>query len=309
MTGLTSNKNSAKTLFLNAPSRCSSSHTHDFFIMTLLQQSLKGNLENALRNRQNIPLEPSWERETGRGLQHTFGEYRLSITTSNGQKEDVIILEDCSMISRRVWDCSVMTAKWLENLVTKDSTYPDLARSLGLPIGSSNSERPLQVLELGAGTGLLTVFLAKIGAAVLSTEYGASVKYLQENCDFNNVRQDEGQTKMTPGTVRCRELDWYKATETLETIFLKDDERVFDLIVVTDCNLTRKDSEGVIDMINKYATKGHTRAIVGLCNEREGTPYFIERASKLFQNVASVPQSQCHPDFQSRRHTILTFNL
>ena len=278
--------------------------------MTLLQQSLRGNLERALSDRQKVPVEHiSWEREMVRGQIHSFGEYRLKITTSNGLEEDVVISEDCSMISTRVWDCSVLTSKWLEHIANKgeETKVPDLAKSLELPIGSSSAERPVQVLELGAGTGLLTVCLAKLGAAVISTEYGNSVKYLKENCNLNHVTQGEDQTKMTPGMVRCRELDWYNATETLEKLFLKDDEKVFDLIVVTDCSLTKKDSQGVIDMINKYATKSHTKVIVGLCKERDGTPYFIENATNTFKGVARV--QEVHPDFKSTRHTILTFQV
>ena len=133
-----------------------------------------GNLEKALASRKNPPSKPNWEREKGLGLQFDFGEYRLKIATAQGSEDEVVIYEDCSMISTRVWDCSVVASKWLEHIATKDRKLPDIRSSLNLP---SNVERPLQVLELGAGTGLLSICLAKLGAAVLSTEYGNSVKF------------------------------------------------------------------------------------------------------------------------------------
>jgi len=106
-------------------------------------------------------------------LQFDFGEYRLGITNAKGSKDEVIINEDSSMISTRVWNCSVVTSKWIENSTMTNRDLPNLSSSL--PIASSNVGRPSQVLELAAGTGLLNICLAKLGAAVLSTKYGKSV--------------------------------------------------------------------------------------------------------------------------------------
>jgi hypothetical protein len=95
----------------------------------------------------------------------------------------------------------------------------------------------------------------------------------------------------------------------LQTLFAPDETAVFDLIVVTDCSLSTKDSKGVLEMIHKYGTKRHTKAIVGVCNEREGTPYFIENAKKDFRDVVLVPTSDLHPDNKTTRHTILKFQV
>jgi hypothetical protein len=159
-----------------------------------------------------------------------------------------------------------------------------------------------------------------MGAAVMSTEYGSAVKHLQKNCERNNVALENTQdpvngnsiisTTLKAGYVFCRELDWYNTTETLQTLFpLKDDVPIFDLIAVTDCSLSMKDSMGVLDMIQKYGTIGHTKILVGLCREREGTPYFIDKANEIFSKVSVVPTSQYHPDYQTTRQTILLIQL
>lgn len=215
-----------------------------------------------------------------------------------------MIDEDCSMISTRVWDSSVVVTKWFEAISTQNHHHPDLAKALELKIDPSD-ERPIQVLELGAGTGLLSVCLAKMGAAVISSEYGSAVKYLLKNCSDNGVVTPLPQEKMKAGFVLCREIDWFNTTETLENLFGPNERAIFDLIVVTDCSLTNKDSRGVLDMVHKYGTKGHTKVVVGLCNEREGSPYFIEQCLKDFKEVAIVPRAQYHPYYKSTRQTIM----
>jgi predicted nicotinamide N-methyase len=260
------------------------------------------------------PKKVPWEREIVRGYVHDFGNYTLPITNTLGTEETIVIQEDVAMIATRVWDCATLTCKWIEHVSKNDQGIPELAVGLKLKV-EPIAERPIQVLELGAGTGLLSIALAKMGAAVLSTEYGHVVKYLQDNCQRNGVLADtttsDGTTlgrMLVSGMVTCRELDWYKASETLESIFASSSNTaVFDLVIVTDCSLSEKDVRGVFDMIRKYSSKGHTKVIVGSCNQREGTPLVHEQA-KEFQNVCRVETSKLHPDWTSSRHTVLTFD-
>ena len=137
-----------------------------------------------------------WEREKGKGYYFDFGEYKLSIRNSNGQKEDVIIEEDSKSISTRVWDCSVLTTKWFEQNVFSSSSLPssslsssgqNLMTALRTKVDtlskSNYSRRPMQVLELGGGTGLLSICLAKMGGtniAIMATEYGLAVNHLKK---------------------------------------------------------------------------------------------------------------------------------
>lgn len=275
------------------------------------------NLEKALLQRIVAPPPKTvpWEREMVRGYVHDFGNYTLPIINSLGTEEIIVIQEDVGMIATRVWDCATLTAKWIEHISkNNDHGSPELAAALQLKM-SPSAERPIQVLELGAGTGLLTVALAKMGAAVLSTEYGPVVKYLRNNCQRNGVLADTPTVEMpldpialVSGTVTCRELDWYKSSETLESMFSSSkNEAVFDLVIVTDCSLSEKDTRGVFDTIRKYSTKGHTKVIVASCNQREGTP-LVHKQAKEFQNLSQVETSELHPDYASSRHTILAFD-
>ncbi len=269
------------------------------------------NLEQALLRRTPPPTLVSWEREMVRGYFHTFGEYSLPITNASGEEEIVVIHEDTKMIATRVWDCATMTLKWLEYISKSQVEIPDIKIALNLKIDPSSEQRPVQVLELGAGTGLLSVCLAKMGAAVLATEYGPVVKHLEFNCQCNGVLLLPDamiDQTLVAGKAKCRELDWYKTTETLESMFsCNDDKAVFDLVIVTDCSLTERDTQGVFDMIQKYSTKDHTKVVMGLCLEREGTPLSIQKA-KQFTNFRQVETSQQHPNYTTTRHTILLFD-
>ena len=97
-----------------------------------------------------------WEREkVCKGYYFDFGEYKLSIRNSNGQKEDVIIEEDSKSISTRVWDCSVLTTKWFEQNVFSSSLPSSSLSSSGQnlmtalrtkvdTLSKSNYSRPIQ---------------------------------------------------------------------------------------------------------------------------------------------------------------------
>ena len=273
-----------------------------------------------------------WEREKGKGYYFDFGEYTLSIRNSNGQKEDVIIEEDSKSISTRVWDCSVLTTKWFEQNVFSSSSLPssslsssgqNLMTALRTKVDtlskSNYSRRPMQVLELGGGTGLLSICLAKMGGtniAIMATECGLlAVNHLKKNMVRNYVgisttNSSNTNTTLIAGCVSCRELDWYKTKESLQSVFPnKNDTPIFDLIVVTDCSLSERDSRGVVDMILKYGSPGHTMVVAGICNEREGTPYFIETTKNVFPHYLFIPQTDYHKDYQSSRHKIMLIQL
>jgi hypothetical protein len=231
-------------------------------------------LERSLQRREPAAPNSSWERETGRGvhLSYKFGKYSFTIISSLGRDESIVIYEDCSIIATRVWDCAALTAKWIQSISTKHQPCPNLTEALALKNKMNGRNRPIQVLELGAGLGLLSVCLAKMGAAVVSTEYGVAVRYLKQSCDTNNVTVSSDQP-LSAGGVKCRELDWFKTEETLESLFLSGEVPMFDLIVVTDCTLSEKEAYRVAAMFHKYGTKGHTKAVVGACIQREGMFY------------------------------------
>merc|ERR1711862_970527 len=151
----------------------------------------------------------------------------------------------------------------------------------------------------------------------MSTEYGASVLHLENNVRQNSVNIDYSSnssslintTTLIAGRICCRELNWYKTKDTLQTLFpKKHDVAIFDLIVVTDCSLSDREPEGVLQMIRRFGSPG-TIVVVGLCKEREGTPYFIEMAKVMFTEYLIVPQTTYHEDYQSSRHEIMLISV
>ena len=221
----------------------------------------------------------------------------------------------------KVWDCAVLTTKFLEkhafSPLSLSPSRHDLLKKLHLTSGLYH--RPIQVLELGTGTVLLSICLAKMGPniAVMSTEYGPAVDHLLRNCKRNKMLQPSNAsssavhtTTLTPGFVNCRELDWYKSTETLLDLFPnKLDTAIIDLIVVTDCTLCEKESRGVLNMICKYGTPNHTIVVAGVCKEREGTKYFVEASKQVFADLFVVPHAIYHEDYQSTRHDVLLIQV
>ena len=321
------------------------------------QRSLQQRLRSSSipTNGNNSNSNSNWERETVRGINHSFGLYKLSVPTYTNtnnndscgwSEEEVVIEEECSSIATRVWDNATLTVKWLQHRLDEEhqkilkqqqtpqntmTSMPEILASVldwdastdmdAAATASSRRHRPIQVLELGSGMGLLSITLAKIGAAVMATEYGSeNVKHLQDNCKSNGVltthtttttkttttgQPSSNMLPLTAGRVCCRELDWYTTQETIDSLKVGS----FDLIVVTDCSLSQKDSDGVMDMILRYGTPGETKAIVGLCKEREGTPHFVERARNEFRSVHTVSETEYHPDYRSKRHTILLIDV
>lgn len=267
-------------------------------------------LEKVLLHRKKIAIPAGWEREMVRGYVHTFDQYRLPLRSLGGEEEMVVIQEDSAMIATRIWDCAVLTSKFIEHVCADPmSGTVDLVTGLNLKQSLKSPKQPIQVLELGAGTGLLSICLAKMGAAVLSTEYGPVVRYLENNCQMNKVLPEESATSPTlmTGKVRCRELDWFKEAESLQSMFKEGERAVFDLVIVTDCSLTERDTKGVFKMIDKFSTPGQTKVIVGVCIQREGTPLTLQKA-KAYSGYREVQVSDLHPAYTSSRFHILTFD-
>ena len=64
---------------------------------------------------------------------------------------------------------------------------------------SNYSRRPIQVLELGGGTGLLSICLAKMGGtniAIMATECGLAMNHLKKNMVRNYVAYQQQQISL-----------------------------------------------------------------------------------------------------------------
>lgn len=57
-----------------------------------------------------------------------------------------------------------------------------------------------QVLELGAGTGIISIALALLGCNVVSTDLGDLLDLIKKNVELNNVPKHR---------IRVEELEWF----------------------------------------------------------------------------------------------------
>jgi len=257
-----------------------------------------------------------WERECDlRSTRYAAGEYRLELQVpSAGSEEEaaggtaattIIIKEDMAALGTRVWDCSALLSKWFEKAL-RNQSWP----------WRPDREGPLRVLELGAGTGLLAIALAKLGAAVLATEYGPIVPWMTQCCEQNGVllqrnAPEDGSTlglpspaDLVPGKVMCHELDWYKLDDSKAR---GDDGIAFDIVLVSDCTLTPSDAIEIFKVIKHFVPPGTEGidVIVGAAQQREGTPVFVKAAEEAYRSVQVLDKSTQDEEYTSDRLMIM----
>jgi len=266
-----------------------------------------------------------WERECDlRPARYAAGEYRLAIslpasavsaeaskssTADAGENTTTIVIrEDMKSLGTRVWDCAALLSKWAEK-VRRLEKWP----------WQSTPGQPLRVLELGAGTGLLAIALAKLGAAVLATEYGPIVPHMTECCAENGVLLQRATpesggapafpspSELVAGTVLCYELDWYALDATVSAAGSEPGGPTIDLILVSDCTLTPSDAVEILKVVKHFAPPGSKGIdiLVGACHEREGTPTFIEGAKELYGAIEVLDKSEQAEGYSSDRHMIM----
>ncbi|KAJ4457491.1 putative protein N-lysine methyltransferase METTL21D [Paratrimastix pyriformis] len=89
------------------------------------------------------------------------------------------------------------------------------------------------ILELGAGTGLLGVALAKHGARVVITDLPKTLPVLERNIAMNGIAYpgpERAEAPDCPGWARAMAIDWF-APPALEAV----SARPLDLIIASDC--------------------------------------------------------------------------
>lgn len=204
------------------------------------------------------PSWPSWRRETDiDALRYGSFEYVCSCGRV------LHIEEGFSSTGTRVWDTAVAMARMFEK------------RGL---------RRGTRVLELGAGTGLLGMALAALGARVICTDTGRIVSSATKSCvDANGLQ------------VEVRELDWSEPhLEDLGTM---------DLVVASDVLICRQWATQLSGVLRSI---GAAETFVGTAQGREGISAFLAAVDDAF-HVARLPPEAFHPDYISE--DIVVFRL
>lgn len=133
----------------------------------------------------------------------------MTIPATPGENNIIIIKEDYgSTVGSHIYDCSIIFIKFLEVFLSQ----------------SLESSRQM-ALELGAGCGLLSIWLAKRFQHVYSTDQENILSLLQYNLTLNMCEQSN---------VEVSELNWADETIVRKRATLMNEKGKIDLIVAGD---------------------------------------------------------------------------
>lgn len=173
-----------------------------------------------------------------------------------------------------VWDAAIVLAKYLETKAFMNS-------ATGL-----NTLASKNVLELGAGTGIVGLVAATLGAHVILTDLDDLQDLLKKNIGVN-------QTLIT-GSATAKVLKWGENT----TDFLPPP----DIILMADCIYYEQSVEPLVNTLK--ALSGVDTCVICCYEQRtEGVNPVVERMffELLLQHFKSeeIPQDKQDPEFNS----------
>lgn len=141
-----------------------------------------------------------------------------------------------------------------------------------------------RVIELGAGVGLLSVLLAKLGSQVYATDMAKVLDLLKENAASNHVNN---------GQMECMELEWGS-----EFCMKQASDLCFhgypDLVIASDVTYIDNETKVQPDTIEfvklcRALSGERTRVLIGLERRSEEVRnLFIQEVKKHFTKVSMV---------------------
>jgi predicted nicotinamide N-methyase len=144
-----------------------------------------------------------------------------------------------------------------------------------------------RVVELGAGVGLVSIVMAKLGANVISTDIEKVLPLLQENVDANEVM----------GTVDCQVLEWGADTDALKSAADLCYHQYPDYVLAAD--VTYVDNEGIspdtVEFVKLCRALSNEKTKVLVSLERrsaEVREIFVEEISKHFRQIKLIDLSK-----------------
>ncbi|KAJ3373908.1 hypothetical protein GGF31_008793 [Allomyces arbusculus] len=183
---------------------------------------------------------------------------------------------------------------------------------------STNGLSGKRVLELGSGTGILAVYLALLGAAVVATDQDVPVilDNLRANVDRNRpsaltgtgaTSYDVVVTAHNWGTVPSAALDqlarlpassWASGIDNDPSA--GDSQAVpWDYIIAADCIYTLEPLPLLLQSIDCLVGSGPSKSVVLVAMERRDplvSNQFVEQSKALEFVVAKVPRSKLNKD-------------
>ena len=223
--------------------------------------ALEAIIANKARRASAPQTQPHWRRE-GDVDGTRYGRYDYAC----GDNKHLIIEESYSSTGTRVWDMSVAMARLLE----KPRAAGDALR-----VGAGDA-----VLELGAGSGLLGMALARLGCAVTMTEIDEVVPHLEGVVAANAAALGDRRPAV-------RALDWRRPVAA--------EFRGFDVVVASDVLICDQWAGDLARVLAAVAARARL-VLVGTQRRRDGVPLFLEAARAAF-DVAEVDAAEFDPAF------------
>ncbi|KOS39417.1 hypothetical protein ACN38_g9744 [Penicillium nordicum] len=224
---------------------------------------------------------------SGSGEQYTLTLHEPSITADN--------------LGMKTWVSSYLLSRRLHNL----GSPPALVPSASATPSTSNPQKPLRALELGAGTGLVGLSFAALqgeSATVHLTDLPDIVPNLAHNAALNIELLDRTGANVTTGL-----LDWSVAPSPLPTA-----EEQFDVILAADPLYSPNHPKWLVDTINPWLSRGlGARVVVEMPLRDAYLPQvkeFRQRMSELGLAVVEEGEEIGYDDWESADGGALAVN-
>ena len=239
-------------------------------------------------------------------------EKRLPKATESNQKlpkvQEVFVPQrDIGEEAVVVWDAGLVLAYFLEK---NQET-----------LGFSNEEKPLHVVDVGAGTGVVGLVAASLGANVTLTDLPRIIPFLEEGIKANCALFCATNSKSLDSFIRTIPLSWGSIKDVNELCIIKDKNGVKiggppDLIVVSDCVYFEASLAPLICTLRELArASSHT---VPIYLSYEVRDYSLQKQkvkedffnlAKRYFSIQEIPSEKLHEDYCSDDIKVLKMTL
>ncbi|KAK9847570.1 hypothetical protein MYU51_018543 [Penicillium brevicompactum] len=173
--------------------------------------------------------------------------------------------ETGNSIARHIWDAGLATVVYLgETLRGMSNNPPAESKMPALETVLSRDDRPIQVVELGAGCGIVGIGLAQMlpNCSVLLTDLPEVEEIITRN--INSARQ------ASASSVRYQNLDWEHPPENLCS-------QLIELILVSDCTYNADSLPVLVSCLDRLVRASPGALIlVSLKRRHESETVFFE---------------------------------